>query len=302
MSSASDNASASDAAPPPVAAVAAVAKKRGRKPKGGKIVSNAPAAPGAVGVRSSVILQLKCFLRELVEVDGGASAEPRSFVPDRTEAPVDAEASSADKGGGAGGGGGGGGPRAPVDELKELNKKLKHLEIALHTNTVGAHSACFWDTCEFDTPPIYIPTMCLNGIIYVYGCFCSRECALAHLRAEHIDSSVRFERYQLFNSMYSTMYDDVAIDVKPASDPRYMLDKYYGNLTITQYRSLFRHGRSFLVINKPLTKLMPELHENNNSFVLNSTVIPANRFKRPPPNAVGVASAFGQAGGGGGGR
>ncbi len=272
--------------PPILVELLPVAKKRGRKPKGGKIVSNPPPIPGTTGVKSSVILQLKCFLRELVEVNTNTSSsvEPHSFIPDRTAAAVDRE----DSGRGEGGvdKGGVGGTRAPVDELKELNKKLKHLEIALHTNSVDSNSACFWDTCEFDTPPIYIPTMCLNGIIYVYGCFCSRECAIAHLMKEHIDTSVKFERLQLFNSTYC-MYDDNS-EVKPAPDPHYMLDKFYGNLTIPQYRSLFRHDRAFLIINKPLTKLMPELHENNNSFVLNSTVIPTNRFKRPAPPTVKI--------------
>jgi hypothetical protein len=254
-------------------------------------VSNTPTIPGAAGVKSSVILQLKCFLQDLVEADSSSAAEPRSFLPDRIEAAI-IDKERDDVPGGTGVGSHDRPPRGPIDELKELNKKLKHLETALHTNAIDSHSSCFWDTCEFDTPPIYIPAMCLNGIIYVYGCFCSRECAIAYLMKEHIDTSVRFERLQLFNSIYC-MYSDNAT-IKPASDPHYILDKFYGNLTASQYRSLYRHGRSFLVINKPITKLMPELHENNNSFVLNNTVIPENRFKRATPaaGAGGLGDAF----------
>ena len=37
-----------------------------------------------------------------------------------------------------------------------------------------------------------------------------------------------------------------------------------GSLTIQEYRKLLTHERLLLVIDKPLTKMMPELHEDNN--------------------------------------
>ena len=41
----------------------------------------------------------------------------------------------------------------------------------------------------------------------VYGCFCSPECSSAYLMNEKIDSSVKFERYQLLNHVYGKIYD-----------------------------------------------------------------------------------------------
>ena len=36
---------------------------------------------------------------------------------------------------------------------------------------------------------IYIPKYFMNETYHVYGCFCSPECAVAHLMEENIDSS-----------------------------------------------------------------------------------------------------------------
>jgi hypothetical protein len=58
-----------------------------------------------------------------------------------------------------------------------------------------------------------------------------------------------------------------------------MLDKFYGNLTIQEYRMLLRKDRLFLVVDKPLTRVLPELHEDNDDFIINNKVIPSNTYK-----------------------
>ena len=42
------------------------------------------------------------------------------------------------------------------------------------------------------------------------------------------------------------------------------LDKFYGNLSIKEYRQLFNTNRLLFVIDKPITRDLPELHEDNN--------------------------------------
>ena len=58
-----------------------------------------------------------------------------------------------------------------------------------------------------------------------------------------------------------------------------MLDKFYGNLTIQEYRSLLKNDRLFLVVDKPLTRIMPELHEDNDDFIINNKIIPSNTYQ-----------------------
>ena len=57
-----------------------------------------------------------------------------------------------------------------------------------------------------------------------------------------------------------------------------MLNKYYGNLTIQEYRSLLKNERLFLIVDKPLTRILPELHEDNDDFILNNKIIPSNNY------------------------
>jgi hypothetical protein len=58
-----------------------------------------------------------------------------------------------------------------------------------------------------------------------------------------------------------------------------MLDKFYGNLSIQEYRSLLRNERLFLIVDKPLTRILPELHEDNDDFIINNKIIPSNTYQ-----------------------
>ena len=162
------------------------------------------------------------------------------------------------------------------DLHKEIHKKLKQLEMDLHlNNNLDKKSNCFWCTYDFDNPAIYIPKSCVNNTYNVYGCFCSPECGCAFLMNENIDNACKFERYYLMNHIYSKIYD-YKKNIKPAPNPFYTLNKFYGNLTIQEYRSLLQNERLFIVVDKPLTKIMPELIEDNDEYILNKKFIPCN--------------------------
>ena len=183
---------------------------------------------------------------------------------------------------------------------KNVWRKLKQLEHNLHINNVNnKKSACFWCTCDFDNPPIYVPKHYINGTYHVYGCFCSPECGVAHLMNEPIDSSAKFERYHLLNHIYSKIYD-YKKNIKPAPNPYYMLEKFYGNLSIQEYRSLLRNERLFLIVDKPLTRILPELHEDNDEFILNNKIIASNNYqlksrmqKKKPSKGLSMNEKFG---------
>jgi hypothetical protein len=154
--------------------------------------------------------------------------------------------------------------------------KLNALKVNLHRNTISdKRSACFWCTHDFDNPPIFIPKHEFKNSYQVYGCFCSPECSVAHLMNEKIDSSVKFERYQLLNHIYGKIYS-YDKNIKPAPDPHYLLEKFYGTLTINEYRDLFKSDQLLIVVEKPLTHVFPELYEDNNDFILNQRTIPSS--------------------------
>jgi len=253
-------------------------KKRGRKPKGGKIVvSNLVGNVPLPEDKPNIILHLKCSSKDLLnnapandklEIESYNFASKNELSYDIIHKKEESCSSST---------------HAEVVEDKDTNNnmkdvwtKLKRLEHILHTNNLlDKRSACFWCTCEFDNPSIYIPKQYTNNTYHVYGCFCSPECGVAYLMNETIDSSVRFERYQFMNNLYGKIFN-YEKNIKPAPNPHYMLEKFCGNLTIQEYRSLLRNERLFLIVDKPLTRILPELHEDNDDFILNTKIIPSN--------------------------
>lgn len=153
--------------------------------------------------------------------------------------------------------------------IKDINTKLKKLKINLYKNAIqDKKSACFWCTYDYDNSPCYIPKYELDNKIYGYGSFCRPECAVAYLMKENIDDSAKFERYHLLNQLYTKVYD-YKKNIKPAANPYYLLDKYYGNLTIQEYRKLLKTEHMLLVIDKPMTRILPELHEDNEDIMTN---------------------------------
>ena len=273
-------------------------KKRGRKPKGGKIVVPIPPPTQVENTKVNVIMHLKCSLKDLQtsftsemepynsqmgsafgsvgqDMDMGSNITSNLnsnttplnnlFVPTQDIA----NSTTAIE---------------PIEEItteesskKEIWKKVKQLEQQLHNNyTNETSSACFWCTCPFDNPPIYIPKFYLKETYHVYGCFCSPECATAHLMQENIDSSIKFERYYLLNNIYGGIYNYTK-NIKPAPSPHYMLEKFYGNLSIQEYRALLSNERLFLIVDKPLTRVMPELHRANEDHIINNKMIPSHQ-------------------------
>jgi hypothetical protein len=271
-----------------------LAKKRGRKPKGGKIIQQLSNDDTQKEEKTNVILHLKCSMKDLqTNTHNNDFMESYNFTNNANKLNYElvgntVENNSLDNGYDCD-------DEYDTDSVckdanKEIWKKLKQLEHNLHINNVNnKRSACFWDTCEFDNPPIYIPKHFINGTYHVYGCFCSPECGVAYLMNESIDSSTKFERYHLFNHIYTKIYD-YKKNIKPSPNPYYMLEKYYGNLSIQEYRSLLRNERLFLIVDKPLTRILPELHEDNDDFILNNKLIPSNnyqiksRLQRKKPN------------------
>ena len=147
-------------------------------------------------------------------------------------------------------------------DMKTVGTKLKQLKLRLYKNTANdKKSACFWCTYEYDNPPCYIPKSQLGDDISGYGSFCRPECAAAYLMKENIDDSAKFERYQLLNKFYGKVCD-YKNNIKPAPDPHFLLDKFYGNMTIQEFRKLLGTDHMLLVVEKPMTRILPELHDD----------------------------------------
>jgi hypothetical protein len=295
----------------PASEVPKVPKKRGRKPKGGKIIKKENLKKNsAKNIQHNIILHLKCPLNT---EDKNSIINPTDYNPivntisayniatnsklsnlqfqdfktDTVNQKIELDKKWLDK------------EKSKTDNsneeinMKQIWMKLEILKKKLRTNDVSDRkSACFWCTCDFDNPSIHIPMKYENECYEVYGCFCSPECAVAYLKLENIDTSTLWERYSLLNNIYSKIYD-YKKNIKPSPSPFFTLDKYYGNLSIQEYRKLLNNDRLLLVVNKPMTKILPELYEENNeipmvySNLLNKNIDTKNkdyRLKRKATN------------------
>ena len=149
-------------------------------------------------------------------------------------------------------------------------QKIKQLKIHLYKNQMHDKKAdCFWCTCAFDNDPCYILQYGFNNEIYGHGSYCSPECAVAFLfgKQQLWDDSAKTESFQLMNYYYGKP-NGYQQSIKPALSPYYFLDKYYGNLTIQEYRRLTKSQHMMLVVEKPITRILPEIHEDNDNLIM----------------------------------
>lgn len=145
--------------------------------------------------------------------------------------------------------------------------KLKNLQYDLHTNSIYNNSNCFWCTGSFKHEPIYIPSSFINNKYKVYGNFCTPQCAAAYLFDENIDSTIKYNRYSLLNSMYKELFT-YNKNIIPAPKPFYILDKFLGNLSIEEYRNLVsKNDTNISIVDKPISNIFPELHSNSLSSI-----------------------------------
>jgi hypothetical protein len=269
-------------------------KKRGRKPKGGKLIVNSIQEPIPQTQIVNIIMHLKCSLKDLNNEKECVVKDPLSYDPSippeiktynetmptkqfsiynensenniayREPICQKCATSSSVKN-----------PDECIDNeyadinMKDIHIKLKQLRMQYCKNyPVDKKSACFWCTYEFDNPACFIPKYDMNNTIFGYGSFCRPECAVAFLWSDNVDDSTKFERYHLLNQIYGKVYG-FKKNIKPAPDPHYLLDKFYGNMTIQEYRKLLKTEYLLQVLDKPMTRILPEVHEDNDDFLLN---------------------------------
>ena len=250
-----------------------IPKKRGRKPKGGKIITNTLIEKTAIKQEINIILHLKCNSSDInqkkcfysnIKTYNENVMLPFSSVANTNVCQINKSNLCEEP------------IKECCEEPNEIHKKIRDLSIQLHTNNIAnKKSACFWCSHDFDNPPIYIPKYKLNDTYHCYGCFCSPECATAFLFKETIGTSLMFKRYHLLNYVYGKIYN-YEKNFQPAPDPYHTLDKYYGTLSIEEYRKLNDNKLLLFIVDKPLTRTLPELHEDNDDFILNSHSIPSS--------------------------
>ena len=151
-----------------------VHKKRGRKPKGGKIV-NYIEEKKEEKIIPNIILHIKCSLKDLeclddneVDIDNYQFENKKidnlnyKLINKNNDLEKNDENNNLNYN--------------PInnDEINNTNAnfnidieyKLKELTCKLHNNEINQKSSCFWCTYSFDNLPIYIPKYEIDNVVW----------------------------------------------------------------------------------------------------------------------------------------
>jgi len=145
----------------------------------------------------------------------------------------------------------------------------------------GDDVACWHDCHPFSSQPIPLLHRYdeRSGLYYVYGVFCSPNCAKMYI-IEH-EQGVTSLRMVEFLSMLRIVYN-ITGNLKPAP-PRMRLKLFGGELTIQQFRNQFRHAHERLVsppfVPSGMTVIQTLSADSRENLSLSLTAHPAKRAR-----------------------
>ena len=133
-----------------------------------------------------------------------------------------------------------------------INTKDNTQVIVDKTNIV-----CWWCTLNFDTIPCFLPEKIIDDTYYVFGNFCSVNCAAAY-NVDMNDFKV-WERYGLLKRMYQEIKGVMEINIAPR---RECLNKFGGPITEEEYReNLISNHKEYRFVHPPMKSIIPFIEE-----------------------------------------
>ena len=123
---------------------------------------------------------------------------------------------------------------------------------------------CLWCCEEFDHEPYGIPMKKEGDTFYMFGNFCSPQCAAAYIFDENDNTNELWERYSLLNLLYGTGNEKINVAL-----PRLALKKFGGPFTIDEWRKKSK-CKTYKLVMPPMVSIIPTLEEitidSDNSF------------------------------------
>jgi hypothetical protein len=146
--------------------------------------------------------------------------------------------------------------------LKDFEEKGKNNEWPSSTQT-----SCYWCCHRFEGPPVGIPLKVVDGRFFVYGCFCTLECAAAYNFNSHESMDEMWERYSLLNLLAHRLNPERG-RIKVACAPnRLSLIQFGGHMTIDDFRQFGETGRFVNVSFPPMMAVTQQVEEVNEGDV-----------------------------------
>lgn len=183
--------------------------------------------------------------------------------------------------------------------LQNKSQKEQRLELLvqfannLFTYNEGVRTdiACFWCCHGFDCHPWGIPIRVDAGKFYLFGVFCSPNCAASYLFNVHNKDNM-WDMYTLLNLLYYKVYGSHK-PIMHAPD-KIVLKKFGGNLDINEYRNRTAiEDKTYIIKFPPSTSVIPVMEEvaskkqstNTSSIAGNKAFIPIDKTRINQANA-----------------
>jgi hypothetical protein len=135
---------------------------------------------------------------------------------------------------------------------------------------------CLWDCHPFTNMPFGIPIKKENNKTYLFGNFCSPECAAAYCFDKNDNI---WDKYSLLNELYSI---DKPIKI---ANSKLLLKKFGGIYNIDEYRSLnINNSKTYSICLPPIISSIPTLEEtiidiNEDMMITKNSVKKINKYK-----------------------
>ena len=147
----------------------------------------------------------------------------------------------------------------------KIKTLLYEYEISNKNKAWPVHSNinCLWDHHKFSNTPYGLPMKKIDNTVYMFGNFCSPQCAAAYNFNMKDDSDEIWERYSLLNWIYSDELEDPNDTFKLAPSPLSLKDNG-GTMSIDEFRKSCRcNTKDYKVIHPPMISLVPTMEEIN---------------------------------------
>jgi hypothetical protein len=142
-----------------------------------------------------------------------------------------------------------------VELLKDFEMKNKSSEWPQNTSI-----SCYWCCHKFTTVPFGIPVKYQHDVFYVFGCFCSLECAAAYNFNSKERADEMWERYNLINLLSRKLKYKPNIKQAP---PREALVHFGGKMEIDEYRKYFDSTKLLSINFPPMMTITQQVEEIN---------------------------------------
>ena len=152
-------------------------------------------------------------------------------------------------------------------DIENIDSYNEQVDVKFEMN----YSEICWNCCHSFHNIIYgLPLKYINNIFYIYGDFCSLECAIKY-GYDNLKYKNIWELFSIINLYNKKINDDTIKPIKMAQS-KLLLKKFGGDLTIEEYRKNFQKNNLHTIQLPPIIPInhITETYEMNNNLLGNN--------------------------------